>query len=126
MLSLTHYHAEIGQRIASRYTLDERIFLGGDATHTHSPKAGQGMNISMLDNFSLAWKINLVEKGMADPAILLPTYESERRGIAEELLAFDKSYSALFSGRSPKSDELTADAEKAKALGAVDAKLFIE
>lgn len=33
---------QIGQRIASRYTLDERVFLGGDATHTHSPKAGQG------------------------------------------------------------------------------------
>jgi hypothetical protein len=72
------------------------------------------MNISMLD------------KGMADPSVLLPTYESERRGIAEALLAFDKSYSALFSGKSPKADQLTADAEKAKALGAVDAKLFIE
>ena len=33
---------EIGQRIASNYTLDHRVFLGGDATHTHSPKAGQG------------------------------------------------------------------------------------
>lgn len=84
------------------------------------------MNISMLDMYSLAWKVNLVEKGMADPSILLPTYESERRGIAEALLAFDKSYSALFSGKSPKADQLTADAEKAKALGAVDAKLFIE
>ena len=42
---------QIGQRIASNYTLDERVFLGGDATHTHSPKAGQGMNISV----SNAW-----------------------------------------------------------------------
>jgi 2-polyprenyl-6-methoxyphenol hydroxylase-like FAD-dependent oxidoreductase len=33
---------QIGQRIASNYTLDQRIFLGGDAVHTHSPKAGQG------------------------------------------------------------------------------------
>ncbi|ORY84725.1 phenol 2-monooxygenase [Leucosporidium creatinivorum] len=119
---------QIGQRIASRYHLEDApgIYLGGDATHTHSPKAGQGMNISMLDMYSLAWKVNLVEKGMADPAVLLPTYESERRGIAEALLAFDKSYSALFSGKSPKADQLTADAEKAKNLGAVDAKLFIE
>lgn len=37
-----HASAEIGQRIASNYTLDHRVFLGGDATHTHSPKAGQG------------------------------------------------------------------------------------
>ena len=117
---------QIGQRIASNYTLDQRVFLGGDATHTHSPKAGQGMNISMLDTFSLAWKINLVEKGMADPAILLPTYEQERRGVAEELLAFDSQYSKLFSGRSPKADQLTADHAKAKSNGAVDAQLFIE
>lgn len=26
----------IGQGISDRYTLDERIFLGGDACHTHS------------------------------------------------------------------------------------------
>ncbi|GAA5903543.1 hypothetical protein JCM8208_003620 [Rhodotorula glutinis] len=117
---------QIGQRIASNYTLDERVFLGGDATHTHSPKAGQGMNISMLDMYSLAWKINMVEKGVADRSTLLPTYEQERKSIAEELLKFDKAYSSLFSGRSPKSDQLTADATKAKALGAVDPELFIE
>ncbi|GAA5892395.1 hypothetical protein JCM6882_003659 [Rhodosporidiobolus microsporus] len=117
---------QIGQRIASNYTLDHRVFLGGDATHTHSPKAGQGMNISMLDMYSLAWKLNMVEKGIADRSILLPTYEQERKSVAEELLAFDKAYSTLFSGRSPKSDQLTADATKAKATGAVDAELFIE
>ncbi|GJN93539.1 hypothetical protein Rhopal_006596-T1 [Rhodotorula paludigena] len=117
---------QIGQRIASNYTLDQRIFLGGDATHTHSPKAGQGMNISMLDMYSLAWKLNMVEKGIADPSILLPTYEQERKGVAEELLKFDKFYSTLFSGRSPQSDQLTADATKAKAKGAVDPELFIE
>lgn len=84
------------------------------------------MNISMLDMYSLAWKINLVEKGVADPSILLPTYEHERKGVAEELLKFDKAYSTLFSGRSPKSDQLTDDASKAKGKGAVDAQLFIE
>lgn len=84
------------------------------------------MNISMLDMYSLAWKLNLVEKGVADRSILLPTYEQERKGVAEELLKFDKEYSSLFSGRSPKSDQLTADATKAKAQGAVDPQLFIE
>ncbi|KXS17858.1 phenol 2-monooxygenase [Gonapodya prolifera JEL478] len=117
---------QIGQRIASKYTMDHRVFLGGDATHTHSPKAGQGMNISMLDMYTLAWKLNLVEKGLADRSILLPTYEQERKSVAEELLAFDKAYSTLFSGRSPKADQLTADVTKAKSLGAVDAELFIE
>lgn len=36
----------------------------------------------MLDMYSLCWKLNLVEKGIASREILLPTYESERKGIA--------------------------------------------
>lgn len=32
--------AIVGQRIASRYSVNERIFIAGDACHTHSPKAG--------------------------------------------------------------------------------------
>lgn len=39
-------------------------------------------SISMLDMYSLCWKLNLVEKGIASREILLPTYESERKGIA--------------------------------------------
>lgn len=50
-------------------------------------------SISMLDAYSWAWKINLVEKGMSDASILLSTYESERKGIAEALLRFDAEYS---------------------------------
>lgn len=86
------------------------------------------MNISMLDMYSLAWKINLVEKGMSDASILLPTYQHERKGVAEELVKFDAEYSRIFSGRSPTSTQLTADAEKAQSAGgaAVDAKRFIE
>lgn len=68
----------------------------------------------------------MVEKGMADADILLPTYESERRGIAEELLKFDTEYATLFSGRSPDATQLTADEGKAKGAGAVDAQRFIE
>ncbi|KAL8292681.1 hypothetical protein RQP46_001293 [Phenoliferia psychrophenolica] len=118
---------QIGQRISSHYMMeDQRIILGGDATHTHSPKAGQGMNISMLDMYSLCWKINLVEKSMADHSVLIPTYETERRGIAEALLKFDTEYSKLFSGRSPDATQLTSDVTKAKSVGAVDAQRFID
>lgn len=31
-----HSAYRIGQGLASRYTLDERVFIGGDACHTHS------------------------------------------------------------------------------------------
>lgn len=80
----------------------------------------------MLDMYTLAWKINLVEKGVGKRDIILPTYEQERRSVAQELLRFDAEYSRLFSGRSPQSDQLTADVKAAsKAANAVDAERFI-
>jgi phenol 2-monooxygenase len=44
----------IGQRVASRFSAKERVFIVGDACHTHSPKAGQGMNASMNDGHNLS------------------------------------------------------------------------
>ncbi|KAJ5746257.1 hypothetical protein N7520_011439 [Penicillium odoratum] len=97
----------IGQGIAEKYTLDERVFMGGDACHTHSPKAGQGMNTAFHDALNMAWKIHAVETGFADRSIL-STYESERKDIAETLLNFDAKYAALFSKRRPNADEVSA------------------
>ncbi len=104
----------IGQGIADRYTLDERVFMGGDCCHTHSPKAGQGMNTAFLDAQNLAWKIHHVESGFADRSIL-KSYESERKLIAENLLNFDSAYAKLFSSRQPSAGEVqdaTKNAEK--------------
>jgi len=95
----------IGQGIAERYTLDERVFMGGDACHTHSPKAGQGMNTAFLDAVNLAWKIHHVESGWAQRS-LPSTYESERKLIAETLLDFDARYAKLFSARIPSAGEV--------------------
>jgi hypothetical protein len=99
----------IGQGIAEKYTLDQRIFMGGDACHTHSPKAGQGMNTAFLDAVNLAWKIHHVEAGFADRNIL-STYEPERKSVAEELLNFDSKYAKLFSTRLPSAGEVGAAA----------------
>jgi hypothetical protein len=95
----------IGQGIAERYTLDERVFMGGDCCHTHSPKAGQGMNTAFLDAQNLAWKIHHVETGFADRSIL-KSYESERKLVAESLLNFDAAYAKLFSQRQPSAGEV--------------------
>ena len=43
----------VGQRVASAYSKNDRVFIAGDACHTHSPKAGQGMNASMNDTHNL-------------------------------------------------------------------------
>lgn len=40
-------HLQIGQRVGNHFSAEDRIFLAGDAIHTHSPKAGQGMNVSI-------------------------------------------------------------------------------
>lgn len=92
---------QIGQRVGTNFSAHDRVFLAGDAVHTHSPKAGQGMNVSMQDTYNLGWKIALVAKGIAKRDILA-TYEGERRQVAEELIEFDHKFSRMFSGRPAK------------------------
>ena len=75
-----------------------RIFIAGDACHTHSAKAGQGMNVSIQDGWNLAWKMGQVLEGRSDPS-LLSTYSEERQVIAQNLIDFDKEYSAMLSKR---------------------------
>ncbi|MFQ8433108.1 FAD-binding monooxygenase [Amaricoccus sp. W119] len=98
---------EIGQRLTDKFddvpagqeaTRAPRVFIAGDACHTHSPKAGQGMNVSMQDTFNLGWKLAAVLRGLADPA-LLHSYSAERQGIAKELIDFDGKFAKMFSAR---------------------------
>ncbi|EGN99607.1 hypothetical protein SERLA73DRAFT_179694 [Serpula lacrymans var. lacrymans S7.3] len=62
-----------------------RVFVSGDAAHVHSPAGGQGLNSSVQDAFNLAWKLALVQKGLA-PASLLETYTAERLPVIAEML----------------------------------------
>ncbi|RAH47923.1 FAD binding domain protein [Aspergillus brunneoviolaceus CBS 621.78] len=78
----------IKQQLVKQLRPHDRIFLAGDAAHTHSPKAGQGMNVSMQDTYNLVWKLGSVITGAASSRVL-ETYESERRPVAEELLELD-------------------------------------
>ncbi|TDZ28899.1 FAD-dependent monooxygenase terD [Colletotrichum spinosum] len=86
----------IGQRLADRFTQDYRVFLTGDACHTHSPKAGQGMNVSLQDGYNIGWKLAAVLCGQARPA-LLETYVTERQETAKDLIEFDRYFTKLFS-----------------------------
>ncbi len=72
------------------------VFLAGDACHTHSAKAGQGMNVSMQDGFNIGWKLGQVLSGRA-PVSLLRTYHGERHPAAAALIAFDKEWSTLMA-----------------------------
>ncbi|KAL4960857.1 putative phenol 2-monooxygenase [Aspergillus stella-maris] len=86
----------IGQRHADNFHKDYRVFLAGDACHTHSPKAGQGMNVSLQDGYNIGWKLAHVLKGLSPPS-LLETYVLERQKVAIDLIEFDRYFSKLFS-----------------------------
>ncbi|KAL8825948.1 MAG: hypothetical protein Q9191_004102 [Dirinaria sp. TL-2023a] len=89
------YH--IAQRVSKTFTgSDGRVFILGDACHTHSPKAAQGMNVSMGDAYNLTWKLALQLRGLATPG-LLETYEIERQHIAKQLIEFDHNVASMFA-----------------------------
>jgi len=96
---------EIGQRLCDKF--DDvpqedvakrlpRVFIAGDACHTHSPKAGQGMNVSMQDGFNLGWKLASVLRKRCAPH-LLHTYSAERQAIAKDLIDFDREWAAMLA-----------------------------
>ena len=82
---------KVGQRVADKFTQSERVFLTGDACHTHSPKAGQGMNVSLQDGYNIGWKLASFLKGQTDIAIL-KTYTTERQRVAQNLIEWDKNW----------------------------------
>ncbi|MDT0352420.1 FAD-dependent monooxygenase [Pseudonocardia charpentierae] len=96
----------VGHRVTDRFddvdddkigTRAPRVFIAGDACHTHTAKAGQGMNVSMQDTFNLGWKLAAVLQGRS-PGALLDTYSLERKKIAEDLIAMDTRWSKAIGG----------------------------
>ena len=100
-----HSVYEVGHRLTDHFDdvnpddrgeVCPRVFITGDACHTHSAKAGQGMNVSMQDGWNIAWKLGQVLSGRA-PSSLLDTYSGERQEIAKNLIDFDKEWSTLMA-----------------------------
>ncbi|KAJ7263918.1 FAD binding domain-containing protein [Mycena rebaudengoi] len=106
---------EIGQRLCKNVSFKNRVFLAGDAFHTHSPKAGQGMNVSMMDSYNLGWKLAACIKGHTRPSIL-DTYGSERVEVARQLIEFDHKFSRLFSGKPAAADAEGISIQEFQAL----------
>ncbi|WP_250458427.1 FAD-dependent monooxygenase [Microbulbifer litoralis] len=94
-ISTTRYH----RRLADRFR-HGRIFLAGDACHIHSPIGGQGLNTGLQDAFNLGWKLAMVYRGWAS-ADLLDSYETERRQVAEQVLASTDAMTRRFASNNP-------------------------
>ncbi|MBL1437459.1 MAG: FAD-dependent monooxygenase [Rhodobacteraceae bacterium] len=108
---------EIGHRMTDRFddvpddetqTRNPRVFTAGDACHTHSPKAGQGMNVSMGDTFNLGWKLAHVLQKKSDPS-LLRSYSAERWTEAKRLVDTDHEWARIMSAPAGESELDTAD-----------------
>lgn len=94
----------INTRMAS--TMNKgRVFLAGDAAHVHSPVGGQGMNTGIQDALNLAWKLAMVLKGEAKPA-LLESFNAERHANAKKLLKAVGPATKLANMRNPLATEL--------------------
>ncbi len=85
-----------------------RVFTAGDACHTHSPKAGQGMNVSMQDTFNLGWKLVHVLQGRAD-AGLLRSYSKERLTEAKRLVETDHHWARVMSAPTTQAEREGAE-----------------
>jgi NADPH-dependent dioxygenase len=96
-------------RLAHTYR-QGNVFLAGDSAHAHSTTGGQGMNCCLQDAYNLGWKLAMVVRGVAKPA-LLDTYVTERRPIAEQVIWAASSLHEIFMGHGKDI------AERAKKIG---------
>ena len=87
-------------RLAKQWRLG-RIFLVGDAAHSMPPFMGQGACSGMRDAVNLAWKLDLVIKGIAGDAIL-NTYQAEREPHTERWIDLSVQTGAVSCTLDPK------------------------
>lgn len=92
--------------VASRYR-DGRIFIAGDACHSHPPYGGHGLNAGLEDAVNLGWKLAAELDGWGTDR-LLDSYSAERQPVFEQtgqLIADRIAADAAFLERySPASD----------------------
>jgi len=87
--------------VAENYQVG-RVFISGDAAHSHPPYGGFGLNNGLEDVANLGWKLAATLQGWGGTA-LLPSYSEERRPIfkevAEDFIAARITKDAAFLAR---------------------------
>lgn len=74
------------QHRLARHFSTGSVFLAGDAAHTHTPAAAQGMNSGIQDVTNLGWKLAFAARaGLGESSPLLRSYGLERRPVARQV-----------------------------------------
>jgi 2-polyprenyl-6-methoxyphenol hydroxylase-like FAD-dependent oxidoreductase len=101
-----------------------RVFIAGDAAHSHPPYGGYGINMGFEDARNLGWKLAAVLQGTGG-AQLLDTYQEERkpvfestaRDFIEKSISDDRTFVRSFD---PKRDRATFETKwKERTSGAL-------
>jgi 3-(3-hydroxy-phenyl)propionate hydroxylase len=92
-----------------------RVLLAGDAAHTMPPFMGQGLCSGVRDAANLAWRLDLMLRGVCDDR-LLDTYSTERRAHNEWIVNLSTEMGRVSCTLDPD-----AAAERDAALRAVEA-----
>lgn len=71
----------VKEAVAEKFSINNKIFLAGDACHIHSVNGGQGLNTGLADAFNLIWKMNMVINHNFSEDVLI-SYEKERKSVA--------------------------------------------
>ncbi|HEX3443705.1 MAG TPA: FAD-dependent monooxygenase [Chthoniobacterales bacterium] len=77
-----------------------RVFVLGDAAHIHSPALAQGMNTGIQDAWNLGWKLALVQRCFAQPA-LLDSFEQERMPVEHDVLRMTEFTQNMITAEKP-------------------------
>ncbi len=103
-----------------------RVFIAGDAAHSHPPYGGYGINTGFEDARNLGWKLAAMLEGWGSEA-LLDSYQAERhpvfastaRDFIEKFIRDDR---AFIEAHDPKRDKADFEAAwAARAKGSADA-----
>ncbi|HEY1572816.1 MAG TPA: FAD-dependent monooxygenase [Pseudonocardiaceae bacterium] len=114
----------VNHSYATEYT-SGRVFCAGDAVHRHPPSNGLGSNTSIQDSYNLAWKLAMVIRGEAGPA-LLASYSAERAPIGRQIVdranlsrdQFGPIFAALGMTEGGDQEAITAGLAATRAPGA--------
>lgn len=82
-------------RLASSFRKG-RVFVAGDAAHTHLPAGGPGLLTGFGDALNLGWKLAAVIRGRA-PERTLDSYDLERRAVAQRVLHHTRAQGRITS-----------------------------